>query len=306
MILTRGAGRPTTRIGRLSLACVPLAVALLLAMAGCSERPQRGAAPAQPSAAAQKPEELPTSRAGEIVERAIAAAGGRDAWRRHRDASFLGTVTFFDAGGNPSSESIYLYRVLLHQGVKVRLESVGLPDELVFGLNGPDWWMLRSGRPVDEGGRTVGTQFLAATMAYWFQLPFVLAEDGSQLSYEGPEVDQEKRWEKVRVQYGNESSVPFEWLVFYFDAETGLIDRLHCAVRAAFLRQPLWVGKWREYRELGGIKRERRRAFYPADREGRMIGPVAAEQLIEHTRFDDDPPAEWFRKPLVTGPGSPT
>jgi len=285
-----------------SLRHAAVAVAAMLAVLGCSEPPQSG----PPSAAARRPATLPASRAGELVERAIAAAGGRENWRRHRDASFIGTVTFFDAAGTASSESMYLYRVLLHQGIKARLESVGLPDELVFGLNGPDWWMLRGGRPVDEGGRTVGTQFLAATMAYWFQLPFILGEEGSQLSYEGPEVGEDKRWEKVRVAYGSGAGVPFEWLVFYFDAETGLIDRLHCAVTAAFLRQPLWVGKWREYRDVGGIKRERRRAFYPADRHGRMLGPVAAEQLIEHMRFDDEPPVEWFRKPLVTGPGDPT
>jgi hypothetical protein len=275
---------------------------VLLAISACSESPRQGT----PSTQARTPEAVSTSRAREIVERAIAAAGGRDAWRKHRDATYIGTVTFFDAGGEPSSQSIYLYRLLLHQGLKARLESLGLPDELVFGLNGPDWWLLRNGRPADEGGRTIGTRFLAATMAYWFQLPFILAEDAGKLSYEGLEVTEEKRWEKVRVEYGSRSLIPFEWLVFYFDAETGLIDRVHCAVTAAFLRQPLWVGKWRDYREVGGIKRERRRAFYPADREGRMSGPVAAEQLIEHLHFDDDLPAEWFRKPLVTGSGNPT
>lgn len=279
-----------------------MVIAALLVISACSKNPQQGA----PSAKAGTPEAASASRAREIVERAIAAAGGRDVWRRHRDATFIGTVTFFDAGGEPSSQSIYLYRLLLHQGLKVRLESIGLPDELVFGLDGPEWWLLRNGRPVDGGGRTIGTQFLAATMAYWFQLPFILAEDVGKLSYEGPQVIEEKRWEKVRVEYGNGSFIPFEWLVFYFDAETGLIDRVHCAVTAAFLRQPLWVGKWRDYRDVGGIKRERRRAFYPADREGRMSGPVAAEQLIEHLRFDDDLPAEWFRKPLATGSGKPT
>ncbi len=272
----------------------------LLSLAACRET---AAPPAGRTPAALL--NLPDNDAGRVVARAIAVTGGWDAWQRHRDAAFVSTMTIFDAFQNATSETIFMHKLLLHEGMKTRLESIGLTDEVVFGFDGRESWMLHNGRAVTEPARTAFTRFHAISTLYWFNLPFVLAELPGTLSYLGVEGDDDRRWEKVRVTYTDSTAAAADWLVFYFDANTGLLDKVHCHVTAEFLRQTLWVGKWRDYRDVEGIKRERRRTFYPADLNGSIVGPLTAEQLIEHVRFDNGFPRQLFTKPLAAGGGSP-
>jgi hypothetical protein len=95
----------------------------------------------------------------------------------------------------------------------------------------------------------------------------------------------------------NNPSVPGEWFVLYFNSRTGLIDRVHAKITAAFLRHDLWVGKWLDYRDWNGLKKERQRQFFPADDKGKIIGNVVAEQLVEHVHLNNGYAPESFNKP---------
>jgi hypothetical protein len=249
--------------------------------------------------------QLPDGDVGRVLGRAIEAAGGWQAWQSHRDASFVSTLTIFDPFGNATSETIFLHELPLHGGMKTRLESIGLPEELLFGFDGRESWMFQDGRAITEPARKAFTEFHAVSTMYWFELPFVLVELPGELSYLGREEQGEQRWEKLRVDYRDTPAAPADWLVFYFNAESGLLERVHCHVTAGFLRQTLWLGKWQDYRSYGGIKRERRRAFFAADMRGASVGGLAAEQIVEHVRFDNDFAPELFVRPLAAAGGSP-
>jgi len=240
---------------------------------------------------------LPDDDAGRIVARAIAAAGGWEAWAKHRDASFVSTFTVFDPLGHAVSETIFQHRMPLHQGLKIRLESIGLIDELIFAFDGKDEWMLRDGKPVDDVTRMEFIRFHAISNAYWFSMPFVLAEIPGELSYLGSETSGDDRYEKVRVGYSDDVPVPFDWMILYFDAETAKLERVHVHALADFLQHSLWVGVWRDERSSGGISIGRRRAFFPADAAGEIVGAMAAEQLVEHTEFDGGLAPELFSRP---------
>jgi len=267
---------------------------------GCQD--ERAAPPAANRASAP---DLPSDDAGRVVARAIAASGGWEAWRAHRDASFVSTLTLFDPFGNATSETIFLHKLPLHDGMKTRLESIGLPEELMFGFDGHESWMFQDGRAITEPARKACTEFHGISTLYWFELPFVLAELPGDLKYLGAEQEGEQHWEKVRVDYHQTPAAPADWMVFYFDAQSGLLDQVLSHVTVEFLRHGLWLGKWRDYRNYGGIKRERRRTFFPADVNGASIGGMAAEQIVEHVTFDMGWAPELFVKPLVAGGGSP-
>lgn len=279
-----------------------MVVLLLVALAACQTNTEQRVAT---TSGASSPLRLPDDDAGRVVARAIAAAGGWERWQAHRDASFISTLTLFDPLGNATSETIFLHKLPLHDGMKTRLESIGLHNELIFGFDGGDSWMLENGQAVTEPNRTAFTTFHGISMLYWFTLPFVLAELPGALSYVGAEADGERRWDKVRVEYHDTAAAPADWVVVYVDAQTGLIDRVHCHVTADFLRQSLWVGNWRDYRTVEGIKHERRRTFFPADLGGAAVGGMAAEQIVEHVHFDNNFPRELFTRPLAAGGGSP-
>ena len=57
------------------------------------------------------------------------------------------------------------------------------------------------------------------------------------------------------------------------------------------------MGKWLEYRDCGGLKKERQRQFFPADAEGTIVGPMIAEQLVEHVRLNNGFAPELFERP---------
>jgi hypothetical protein len=246
---------------------------------------------------------LGDDEAGRIVRRSIDAAGGWATWKRLQDVEFVATLTIFARSGEVASETIFLHKVLLHRP-GVRVDSIGLIEPVIFGYDGERDWMLRGGRAVTSLTGTAFTRFHAMGDAFWFGLPFVLAERPGDLSYLGAEEEEGRRWERVRVAY-QDPTLPADWMVLYFDADSGLIGKVHARITAEFLTHPLWMARLREYQEVGGLVRERRRLIYPADIEGKAIGPLAAEELVEHIRFDSGWTEELFIAPLAAGGGNP-
>ncbi len=276
-----------------------LLAAILLGSVAC----QRAAEP-PPDASVPR---LPAGSAGQILRHAIDAAGGWERWRAVRDVAFVTTFTIYDVAGNVSSESIGLHKSPLHVPPRVRLDSLGLPSPVTLGFDGKDTWMLRDGQFVRDPVRLELPRFNMISNVFWFSLPFSLAEmpvTVTDLTEEGDNSGRSPRL-KVTLEPGAPEA-PGDWFVISFDPKTGLIDRVFGHITASFLTHDLWVGKWLDYQEWGGMKKERRRQFFPADAKGTIMGDVVAEQLIEDVRFNNQFPSQLFDKPLAAGGGSPT
>ncbi|GIW40721.1 MAG: hypothetical protein KatS3mg076_1298 [Candidatus Binatia bacterium] len=244
-------------------------------------------------------------KARSLVEEAVEKAGGWERWRSFRDVSFVSTLNLYDSVGTRTSSTSFFHRALLHQGLRCRVESIGRPDEIVFGFDRGESWFLHDGRPVEDTFGSAFGRFDAASGVFWLGLPFSILESRAAVRYAGESREGARRWEKVEVRYAEEPAVPVDWAVLYLDPRTLLVRRVHARVRAAFLPHRLWVAKWRDIRNWQGILVARRRTYFPADAEGNIVGTMAAEHLIEHVEFDRGYPEELFRKPLVAGGGSP-
>jgi hypothetical protein len=249
---------------------------------------------------------LPAGEAGKVLAHALEAAGGWDRWMALRDVGYINTLTLFDPYGNLSSQSIGWYMAPLHRGMQARMESIGLSTEVVIGVNGADTWILRDGIPATESPRLELARFNMVSNLFWFSLPFALAEMPTTITDLG-EVDgaDDTRWHRLKAVFAADNpAVPGEWFVFYFNTRSGLIDRVHAKITAAFLRHELWVGNWLDYRDWNGLKKERQRQFFPADDKGEIVGNLVAEQLIEHVQLNNGYPPESFTKPLKAGPAN--
>jgi len=272
----------------------------LAAIAGCNRPTMPSVEVAAIPVAQTRPPHVPDGAAGKLLVRAMDAAGGWQRWSERDDVSFISTFTALDERGAATSETIFLHKMLLHSGPKTRLESIGLDEELAFGLNGADWWMLRSGHLLTDERSTAFTRFQALSADYWFQVPFVFAEIPARLSYLGAESDGAKHWEKLRVEYDEQTIVPVNWVVAYIDVDSGTIDRIFCETRTELLRQKLWRAELEDFRTVDGIRRERRRNFFPVNDIDRLLGTKAAQQIIEHIQFDNELSAELFERPPIT------
>jgi hypothetical protein len=223
-----------------------------------------------------------------------------------RDVGYINTLTLFDPFGNVSSQSLGWYMAPLHLGMQARMESIGLPTEVELGVNGSDTWILREGVPIAEPQRLELTRFNMVSNLFWFSLPFALAEIPATITDLGEvDGDDHVRWHRLKVVFeANNPGVPGEWFVLYFNTRTGLIDRVHAKITAAFLRHDLWVGKWLDYHDWNGLKKERQRQFFPADDTGKIIGNVVVEQLVEHVQLNNGYAPESFTKPPKAGGGT--
>ena len=138
---------------------------------GSRARPGRRACP-RPHAAPR----LPEGRAGEILARAIDAAGGWERWTSKRDVAFVSTLTISNPSAGSTSETLGLYRLPLHDYGKVRFDSLGLIEPVAVGFNGHDVWVMRDGHLVTDPGDLSLPRFNVVSTSFWFGLPFRLAE----------------------------------------------------------------------------------------------------------------------------------
>jgi hypothetical protein len=257
-----------------------------------------GACAGGPGAPAKPPPRLPEGNAGSVLARAIDAAGGWERWLETHDVSFVTTLTILDRTRDLSSESIGWYMAPLHRGMRARMESIGMPTPITFGIDGNETWILRDGERLNDPARLAITRFDLVSNLFWFSLPFSLAEMPATVTDLGSISEGNGQWDRLKVQFDpSNHGVPGEWFVLYFDHDTGLIDHVHARLIAPFLRHQLWVGKWLQYRDCGGLKKERQRQFFPADADGTIVGPMIAEQLIEHVRLNNGFTDQLFNKP---------
>jgi len=274
----------TFRIAR----CATAVALAALALAGCDR--SRGTAGGAASSSATK-----------LRDRAIAAAGGRERWAAIEDVAYASTFILYGPMGEVRSETIGIQKEPLHGSPpRVRFEPLGMVEPLVLGFDGKEAWAFRGPRPLAEEDRLVFSRFNMLSNAFWFSLPFSLAEMPVALEDLGPERADDVTLDRLKVKLDKGASeAPLDWVVLYLDARTGLIDRVLAHLTASFLPHDLWLGRWLEFQEWDGIKKERRRQFYPADDSGHPIGGLVVDQFIEDVRFNNHFPDAIFNKPLA-------
>ena len=275
-----------------------LPLAALVLFAACENPP--GEPPPEPR--------LPAGAAGEVVARAIEASGGWERWRSIRDVSFVSTFILYDPAGNVTNETIGLHRSPLHEPtVRARFESLGLPEPVVIGFDGRETWMIRDGRAVPGHDQLALARFNMVSDVFWFSLPFSLAEAPMTITDLGETETHEGKWHRLKISLDEGApEAPSDWSVVWFDTRTHLVDRIFSHVTAPFLRHRFWVGQWLDYRDWQGLRKERRRQFYPADPEGRIVGGLVAERLTEDVRLNPGLDDRLFEKPLAARGGRAT
>jgi hypothetical protein len=280
-----GVGRPRT-------ASYAAALFVLVACAACTS-------PAGRARQVPHDPQLPDGEAGRVLQGAIDAAGGWERWRNLRDVSYISMLTIVDPARQVTSDSIGWFMAPLHDGARARMDSLGLPTEVRFGIDAEDTWIISDGTPVTAPGQLALTRFDMVSSLFWFTLPFRLGEGSATVTYLGErQAENGRRWQELKAEFDErDPSVPGKWFVLSLDAGTGLIDRVYGHLTAPFLRHDLWVGQWMHYRDCDGIKKERQRKFFPAGPDGAIVGDMVAEQFIEHVRFNSDYAPEHFSKP---------
>jgi len=181
----------------------------------------------------------------------------------------------------------------------VRFESVDLSEHVAVVLAGDEMWIEKEGVLVCDPPRLNLARLHLRGNLFWFSLPFSLAETWVGVTDGGDRSEGGRTWHRLRVQLDADSPPESgDYFVICIDSETGLIDRVLGHLDVPFLAHPLLVGLWRDYQEVDGLRVAHRREVFPADADGRVVGPVMLDQVVQDVRLDGSLPAALFRRPI--------
>lgn len=125
-----------------------------------------------------------------LIERWIAAAGGRDVWDRVHTIQFTITTIWYDTTGAEIRRRPRHVFVRKDPGsYRVRVERREADGEYVQVLDGAASWATRDGLLLADSTRVVReVQYVAGDLTYWIALPWKLRDPGVRLSSPEPNV----------------------------------------------------------------------------------------------------------------------
>jgi len=228
---------------RLALLVVLVWLVCLAALSLRSTGRHEPAAPASPSI-----NESSAQRARGVVERAIAAHGGRQVWRTRHDAVYATTWTHYEQG-RPDVSSRYTVKLRLNGPSGPLSEAVVQGDEngspVLMGISGwRSWFHVGTQRYEDVASLKANRAFIrrAGTL---LTVPFCLDDPGIDLQWDGQEVRAGMVVDRIRA-----ARPLWPDALYLFDRSTGRASGIGSPVSET----PTWsLGHYAEFTEIDGI-----------------------------------------------------
>lgn len=279
-----------------------VAVVLLGPAAGCAPEAGDAVPPAAestaPSAAAVDPlDRLPDDRAGEVVRRAIEAAGGWDQWAAKGTVDYTKRTVHQDEGeGDRESADRHRYRLHPSPAMRIDWDDAEGRDAVLIN-DGDEAWKVVDGEIATEPSDRDQAWNATFGSHYMFSLPFKLTDEGAHFTHEGQETLPDGRLaDRIRVVYdpGVGSAGGMHTWTFFFTADRG-------DLAAYFLHFGEGTEDYRftEYgppEDIDGLTLPTRRTVW---RSNAAMEKLALDSDIHHDaiRFGVDLPDELFRPP---------
>src|SRR5678816_881562 len=215
-------------------------------------------------------------RARKIVERAMAAHGGLQAWLSKKDASFSTTWTHY-AGGQPSFSSRYIVKFPTAPGpapAVVEGDENGKP--VLMGMSGSRSWFVVGGERFDDLESLKANRAFVRKAYGLLALPFRLDDSSTDVTYDGDEVRGGAVVDRIKVSNGLDPAA-----LYLFDRETGRLAGMGSEVATP---PTAIVSDYAEFTFVDGILVPRRQVFDRVDLRtgGRSRIPVSYTHLRAH------------------------
>lgn len=231
----------------------------------------------------------------QLVEKAIANAGGWDAWMKTRSIQFRKTIVRYEPDGKVKETRVQYHKYLLHPSPRMRID---------WEMNGSKGIMINDGQQAKKyanGKELTAQEEINAARGntfgshYVFCMPFKLRDPGTVLA-DGGTVTLEDGTvvQKIRTTYekgAGDAGGMHTW-TYMFDPQTGRLVCNHLEYE---------VGKydWTEYfdeKSIGAMLLSTRRIGYGADANGK-IGPKRSETTYDEIQTDVEFPKDAFKFP---------
>ena len=259
-----------------------LSVTVVLFLTGpAAERPGWAGSAGIPAA-------LPETQGRVILERAIRAQGGREAWLRKKDASFSTTWTHY-RNGRPATSSRYVVKFPTGPGpVPAIIETEENGKAVLMGISGGrSWFIVGEERHEDLDSLKANRAFVRRAHAL-LALPFRLDDASYTLEHDGEQMKAGVWVDRVKVSHGLEPTA-----LYLFDKESGRLVGMGSAVADP---PTAMVSEYLDFTIVDGIVIPRTQLFDHVDpvTGGRTRALTVS---IDHVTFQNDFPPGIFEPP---------
>lgn len=222
----------------------------------------------------------------QLVEKAIAHAGGWDAWMNTRSIQFRKTIVRYEPDGKVKETRVQYHKYLLHPSPKMRID---------WEMNGSKGIMINDGQQAKKyanGKEMTAQEEINAARGntfgshYVFCMPFKLRDPGTILADGGAATLEDGTVvQKIRTTYekgAGDAGGMHTW-TYMFDPQTGRLAANHLEYEP---------GKfdWTEYSDekpVGALLLSTKRVGYDADANGR-VGPKRSETTYDEIQTNID------------------
>ena len=230
-----------------------------------------------------------------LVDRAIAHAGGREAWDAAQTVQFRKTIVRFAPDGSVSSTQVQIHRYEMDPVTRMRIEYEEKGARIVLINDGEQAWKIVDGKVGTTQADTNSARNSTFGSHYVFGMPFKLRDPGATLSDAGMKtLDDGTVVRQVRVNYAKgvgDAGGMHTW-TYLIEPKTG-------RMAANLLMYAAGRYDWTEYHDentIGALTLSTLRRGFNADANGK-VGPKQSE-----TTYDQIETNVAFRPELFAPP----
>lgn len=243
----------------------------------------------------------------EVVARAVAAHGGREAWQSKIDVSFHMTDKWNSGAGGlvagwldmwpartVDTRQYYLLRPDFSSNktkeVRGRIELNTAAGRHVWGYSDFRSWALLNGRIDAEN--VSRARFTIPAVDYLFELPYKFIDEGAFPEFVNEVKHNGRIYDRVRVTFGlNAGNYPPDEYVADFGHDSGRLARLEFTVREKTPSYVTFSANFRNYKQIDG-------SWIPTQVDFSMIEPLVCLPLhqwqISEVRFNTGVDEKFF------------
>lgn len=224
-----------------------------------------------------------------VIERAIAAHGGREAWRGKRDVFFSTTWTHF-RDGRPRFSSRYLVKFPTSPAsARAIVEGNENGKPVLMGISGNRAWFRVGDETHDDAASLKANRAFVKKAYMLLALPFLLDDPAYRVTFDGHEVRSGVDVDRVRVEHGLEPT-----LYLLFESVSGRFAGMGSVVAES---PTTTLGEAHDHEIVQGILIPRSQSF---DRVDPLTGRItrALSVSVDAVRFNNGFGEETFEPPL--------
>ena len=216
---------------------------------------------------------LAQTKEGQILWKALEKHGGLERWFNNGPLYFRFNYKNLKTGGPDTYQTVDTW------SARARHQLVS-DTTIAYGWDGKKAWKYPSDSEVNENPR-----FWALTPFYFVGVPFVIADEGIKLKYEGEITFEGNSYHQIRVNFANDvGDAPDDFYVLYVDTTTFRIGGLR------------YIVSYPGYYEKGKHSPEKHMTYYGEQ----IIDGILFPQTIKTFAWDGKKPQEHLVNITIT------